>query len=274
MVDHLEEDIYEYSPWVIPMSSVGGYLYQVRKFESVNINIGPIAARILDQFVRKSDFSAYDIYSNLKTTELKMAYKNIHKRIQRLYSLNLIGRVERSSQRSAKYFQLTPEGVYYFLRKWRDAGVMKNGKEIFENYGNDDAFKVFLYPYLNYETIIQIDSQEVYVRILEYMRECCNEIQSVLERMKSDGINFDSAVQNDTNTISYGIIVIKIIDSTIKNKLVLHLLSGLIYELEHLKEQKKLLLLANDNKFMSVLEEIHDKYDKAYNDLIDLRVKS
>jgi hypothetical protein len=132
------------------------------------------------------------------------------------------------------------------------------------------------------------------------MRECCNEIQSFLERMEYNGINFDSPVlmRNDSqnnatklsehemkisgfdnekvrNTIPYGVIASDVMDSTIKNKLILHLISGLIHELEPLRrDPEKLLLLANDNKFVTILDNVQKKYDNAYKTLLDLRIKS
>jgi hypothetical protein len=61
---------------------------------------------ILAQFASDKYLSAYQICSNIKSTDFKMAYKNVHKRTNTLLSSSLIKETKVGKHR-AKYYQLT-----------------------------------------------------------------------------------------------------------------------------------------------------------------------
>lgn len=115
--------------------------------------------------------SAYQIWSNLKPTRLKMAYKNIHKRISALFSLGLIKEtkvVGISNKRRTKYYRLTEYGIYHlFLKKLnllllnqpylrQDKHTAHEDASFLQNYRDSVLFKIFMYPYFKKETLLAI----------------------------------------------------------------------------------------------------------------------
>jgi predicted transcriptional regulator with HTH domain len=74
-----------------------------------------MALRILDIFAHHESLSAYQVFSKLKSSFFESAYKNVHKRIQRLQSLLLIEEIKNKTVRAkhgAKYYRLTEYGIY------------------------------------------------------------------------------------------------------------------------------------------------------------------
>ena len=62
---------------------------------------------ILEHFVWKKCVSAYEIYSDLRDTVLKKAYKNVNKRVKALLSSGLIQETEivENNKHNAKYYK-------------------------------------------------------------------------------------------------------------------------------------------------------------------------
>jgi hypothetical protein len=167
------------------------YMSQVMKFNNLDIDIGPVALSILEHFVEKPEFSAYQMYKVLEKTVFKIEYKNVHKRIQRLLNLGFISRVEKAkSKRNAVYYRLASEGFFYFLRKERQSII--KGQQIFENYGLDSSFQALLYSFIDYSTIIKMKNLEFYAEILHYMKQCCEEIYNILISIKHDNVGYDT----------------------------------------------------------------------------------
>src|SRR5215469_8625350 len=118
---------------------------------------------IFEQFSWEKILSAYQIYSNIKSTHLKMAYKNVNKRTNALLSLGLIQETKVIDvKHHAKYYQLTEYGIYQlFLKKLNSLLIRQldtirdrelptsNVVTFFRNYNNSILFKIFLYPYFN-----------------------------------------------------------------------------------------------------------------------------
>ena len=63
--------------------------------------------------------SSYKIFSRLKSIGLPMHYKNVNKRVTRLYELKLIKEAKGESIHNAKFFALTSEGIFYLLTQWQ-----------------------------------------------------------------------------------------------------------------------------------------------------------
>ena len=79
-----------------------------------------------------------------------MAYKNVHKRMQKLRSVNLIEEVKKESKHGAKYYKLSTAGIYRLLTNSESMTYSKD--QLFKNYGNNIIFRTFLYPYFEPET--------------------------------------------------------------------------------------------------------------------------
>jgi hypothetical protein len=54
--------------------------------------------------------SVYKIYSKNKKSGYAMAYKNVHQKVQKMFSLDLIEEVEGKYLRGAKFYRISPNG--------------------------------------------------------------------------------------------------------------------------------------------------------------------
>ena len=61
---------------------------------------------------------------------------------------------------------------------------------MFQNYGNDNIFQVLLYPYIPNETVNVFEGMFIFMRLLEYLRECCTKIGRILNKMDYGGADF------------------------------------------------------------------------------------
>jgi hypothetical protein len=117
-----------------------------------------------------------------------MAYKNVHKRIQRLHSLGLIERVEQDKIRKKRefihgsvFYRLTTAGIFYLLYKDSTTLTTEGREKIFQNYGDNIIFETFVYPYFKKQTLLQIKSHILFVEIFNYLFKCCEATESIIE---------------------------------------------------------------------------------------------
>jgi len=131
--------------------------------------------------------SAYRIAGRLKngfidtpvgivTADIKpMAYKNVHKRVIRLYSLGLIEKIEGNFTRNAKNYKLTTKGL---LEQLLDANPLL--PDIFDVYRSNPVIETLIYQYFEFETIASFEELPlVYLR--NYLRRCCEAVLSRLD---------------------------------------------------------------------------------------------
>jgi hypothetical protein len=160
---------------------------------------------ILDNFAWEKCLSAYGIYSNLRSTQIKKAYKNVNKRVNALLSSDLIQETEIedvNNKHNAKYYRLTEYGIYELflnrlnsllvnqsdVRKGRES-PSSNALNFFRNYGNIILFEIFLYPYFKKDTLFAIGDDLLW-RLYRYLSTCCASIERYLEYSKGVNIPF------------------------------------------------------------------------------------
>jgi hypothetical protein len=134
--------------------NISGYTSILAKNKNINLEVGDVAISILSGFSQTSVLSAYQIYSSMKT-----AYKNVHKRVQRLESLGLIElATSDAASHGAKYYKLTEGGMYkLYLSSDVKMRFVLSLSEIIKHHGNLEIFKTFLYPYFEKTTLIAMD---------------------------------------------------------------------------------------------------------------------
>ena len=155
---------------------------------------------ILEQFAWEKYLSAYQICSNLKSTHLKLAYKNVNKRTNALLSSGLIQETEVegiSNKHRAKYYRLTEYGIYQLflnrlnsllinpsdVRKRRELSPVPNAQIFLRNYSDSFLFKTFLYAYFEKETLLAI-GPSLLDDIYGYLSSCCHSIERNLKYSK------------------------------------------------------------------------------------------
>lgn len=129
------------------------------------IDLGEREAEFLARIGEGHD-SSYKIFSHLKKVGLPMHYKNVNKRVTRLYELKLIKEAKGESIHNAKFFALTSEGIFYLLTKWQQISL-----PWLIEYKNNLILRVLLYPYFEEETIRPFT---MLIELGRYFRECCH----------------------------------------------------------------------------------------------------
>jgi hypothetical protein len=174
-----------------------GYIFKIHGLYRKAPQIDPVSLNILIQFAWEKYLSAYNIFSRLKSTELQMAYKNVHKRIHELLSLNLIQETKTDkkdvNKHNAKYYNLTEYGIYQlFLHKLSELSIRQldtikfgeppssNTLVFFSNYHNSLLFESFLYPYFEKDTLFAIGNYLLW-NLYHYLANCCQRIQENLK---------------------------------------------------------------------------------------------
>jgi hypothetical protein len=171
------------------------YVSEISKFPNRNYDLGPVASKMLMLFVNRPYISTYQIFTILKRRGEadEMAYKNVHKRIKQLHSLNLIEKVEKQSIQNIleesihnpTFYRLTTGGIFHLIYKDKFSLSRTLGtKKMFQNYGENIIFKTLLYPYFEKETLSKINMLMIFTEILNYLNECCAFTNDIVEFTK------------------------------------------------------------------------------------------
>src|SRR5215472_3867102 len=169
-----------------------GYISMISKFK-IDKDIGPVALEILQLFAYNDSLSAYDIFSNLKSTRQKTAYKNVHKKVQRLKSMQLIEQKQvHNAEHGAKYYGLSEYGIYQLFLKRRGALTFRLvdenkaifvGKDFIKHHSNNALFEAFLYHYFDRKTV-STANYDLIIQFFLYLHDCCKEIETLLNYSK------------------------------------------------------------------------------------------
>jgi len=169
-----------------------GYISMISKFK-IDKDLGPVALEILQLFAYNDSLSAYDIFSNLKSTRQKTAYKNVHKKVQRLKSMQLIEQTQvHNAEHGAKYYGLSEYGIYQLFLKRRGALTFRLvdenkaifvGKDFIKHHSNNALFEAFLYHYFDRKTV-STANYDLIIQFFLYLHDCCKEIETLLNYIK------------------------------------------------------------------------------------------
>jgi hypothetical protein len=185
-----------------------GYIMRIAPVVPQIPKIDKSTLNLLSLFVFNSHLSIYQIFKKIESKDLKkIAYKNVHKKVQKLIVLKLIERVEDHSkfqeielEKGAKYYKLSEEGIfalfydsnilanpnyYYFDQtchgKNKDIQKIPNifldyKKEIYRYHKDCNFFKLFLHPWICIDTILNLN-EDTLDKIRIFLTDCCNIIK-------------------------------------------------------------------------------------------------
>jgi DNA-binding PadR family transcriptional regulator len=253
-----------------------GYISVLKKFKHIDKDVGDTALVILSHYSERSSASTYEIFKALKSTPSKMAYKNVHKRIQRLKALGFIKLVKAEKEgHAAKYYALTEAGLYQlFLRNKKPSFILRFSW-IIDNYGDSAIFDTFLYPYFNKQTLTSIRQpsktlkiyeifEDVNFKVLhfivEYLHVCCRELYSGLKK---------DYTSNKENHMAY----LNSYLHTIVNEFLFYLVLAFGYYEQDIG-LSILKTFSQDDKFMREVENVHERFQRSYKIAMDLRKRS
>jgi hypothetical protein len=184
------------------MSSTLNYIEEISNLPNRNVVLGPVEEEFLKYFVENSHLSAYQVRSlhnsrqklwiyklTQKQQPNPMDYKNVHKRVKRLYELNLIEKEGKQSERGAIYYRLSTGGIYYLIHN-KSREFITLLKNVLQNHSDNIIFKIFLDPYIKRDTLLQIESTSRISKICSYLHECCEATERTLESINKNRIGY------------------------------------------------------------------------------------
>lgn len=154
-------------------------LITLSRFTSNRIILQPFDNEILQYLCEHPSTSAYEIYTK-KALGKGIDYRKIRRHINELSAKGLINISKtKTSEHKAKYRKLSVGGIYYLILK---NSILPDNiiKGILKNYGDNLLFQLFLYPYINQDTLLQIRDTALLSKISLFLYECCKEIEYAL----------------------------------------------------------------------------------------------
>ena len=163
---------------------------------------GPVALDILETFAHSESLSTYQVFSKLKITTMKMAYKNVHKIIQRLLALKLLIKTKKRklsqdvNDHNAIYYKLSEIGIFtLFLTRHEGVLIdrlstmsiihpMIKMDEGFVHYYHDcELLSTFLSPVMDNKPLRQLN-EHLLRCIYEHLHGSCKTIEGILKEPK------------------------------------------------------------------------------------------
>jgi hypothetical protein len=269
---------------------VYGYICEVVKFKEIPLGIDSLEEQFLHHILHGHK-NAYQMRSLLKKEGTPMAYKNVHRRIKKLFEANLIEeiKIEGGFKHGARNYKLTTRGLVYIFS---ELGAVLNINKI-STYSENILFKTLVYPYFERNTI-KYATYSLIGLIESYLEECCQITRYALEFMVE-------YIEPGTNMTAAELVRLPPI-AKLQIQLNWHIKSfivktaimkeGLI-KWDDLNEQRPhhyfpsrgkikctandrletFSLLSEDKKFMNALEEIEEEFSEGYDKLIELKNK-
>jgi hypothetical protein len=181
---------------MVPGGYISKYISLIENSYSQDSDLGDVSLGILELFAHSKILSVYKIFSEIKSTHLQMAYKNVHKKIQRFKALQLIEEKKiEGTEHGAKYYRLTEyglyqlflkriNGVYFDILKLNKYGEITDDfvdRSILTNYEHSALFETFLFPVVNRDTITSL-RDTIAIAFFDYLHDCCKIIDEMLRR--------------------------------------------------------------------------------------------
>ena len=180
--------------------------YLLDNYEFINAKLDDASELLLYYFIEKHASSAYDCHKYLKRRyEMEnktIAYKNVHKRIIKLNSLNLIKKKdikkeEGEPKHGAIYYSITKIGIFYLFKN----RLTRTNIDIIKDHRENGLLVHFLYPYITFDTIAKITFPDISIEIFAYLYKCCltiGRLLCLLKENKDNGGVLISIVPTDT----------------------------------------------------------------------------
>src|SRR5215469_9716292 len=175
------------------IDEIRNYMSQISIPDDKSGKLDQASEQILSFFLQEYNMSTYEIYTCIKSTNFSMAYVNVHKRVRNLHFLNLIREakfteeIQKTSLHAAKFYTLTSAGIFYLLGHCIELFQERGLNKVFERYGDDPIFKMFVYPYFNRKTLLDMRGIDSLIgEIAYYLSECCEITSNWKQRLEPE----------------------------------------------------------------------------------------
>jgi DNA-binding HxlR family transcriptional regulator len=273
----------------IPPLVLSELVSEISRYKRVNLGEREIEflARIAE-----GDNSSYKIFSHLKKMGKPMDYKNVNKRVRRLHELGLITKAKGQSIHNAKFYAMTPEGIFYLLA---GGWIVTSDKTWIRNYKDNIFLKYLLEPYFQEDTI---EIYGIHFDIGKYLYECCQMILSFsdfihtiskyqskiskegLERLKESLLKqLQTDLEWQAKSLAFKLVskrtdlwyTFSSIGTRLKDERFVELFHQKNIDLapSFAAPIKQHGYLAQDKKFMKLSRNLGNEYEKAYSGLVE-----
>ncbi|MGI9010155.1 MAG: hypothetical protein ACR2F1_03085 [Nitrososphaeraceae archaeon] len=158
------------------------YILQLYRTYKKFSDPGEAAKQLLPMFAERNCVTTYQCYKELNKAK-KIAYKNVHKRVKKLYELGILKEVSNNgpTKHGSIYYKLSSFGIYciFLIGKINSLNLDK----LIENYPNDGLLEYFLYQFIEKKTVKGIKSYIILGYIFEFLKDCCISIESLLKHL-------------------------------------------------------------------------------------------
>jgi hypothetical protein len=165
--------------------NIQGYISDIIKKGSIPTGIDTIDQTFL-KWILEGYTSAYRIHSKHEEQNGPIAYKNVHRRIKKLFNSKLIEEViiHGGFKHGAINYKLTTRGLVYYFAELEGLKFFEldapNIRSISLTHSQDILFSTFLYPYFEKTTIISATYS--LVKLIEnYVEEICQITRHALQ---------------------------------------------------------------------------------------------
>lgn len=256
------------------------YLSVLEKYKHLGFIIGDQASELLFLFPNVNYLSSYEAYSSLKQGDPTMDYKNTHKRVKRLESLEFIEPVKakevkvEDAKNRAKYYRISEAGMFYMF--FREAYAVSDLlPSIIEAHGNYLIFETLLYPYFKKETLKALvyvleerslregassfegPAVEILDMICKYIGNCCREIYWCIPR--------NPKLKNQEKALHDRELKQQHLDRIALEKD--HLVTNILLMFRSYRKAKRpdaRAILAQDDKFMNTARDLHKDFNRSF----------
>lgn len=131
-------------------------------------------------------------------------------------------------------------------------------KSLFANYGDDDFFQQFIYPYLSRETILNISDKIFFIDLVQHMRDICYQLNAT--------VNYEEeSRRHETNPRST-----EVDEPPLKRVIIFPLGLSMLYYCKYLSNHD-LLILSRDVRFMQELNKRLNQLEVTREKLLRIR---
>lgn len=156
------------------------HLYNTQKNKNMHKHLDK---RVLTEFIINKKTNIYQCHKSIlekhKKTGYTTTYKTIHTKV---HELALLGIIEKTSSENldhgATEYQLSTYGLYYILNYTE---IPIHGLRY--NHPDDPLFELFLYPYIEKQTISEMTGFYIDDLIINFLRQVCKSISTKLGKM-------------------------------------------------------------------------------------------
>lgn len=155
--------------------------------------------KILQFTADRGSISAYELSKSFPYLKKSIEYKNAKKDLRRLRDLKLLehdykgkAAADHSKQKTGvkQFYKLSKYGVYNIITSNENMlfGIVKN---LVLNYSNHLLFEIFLFPYIEIETLSKNIDSNIFSEIFLYLHKCCKQVEDMVR-----SINYTANVKD------------------------------------------------------------------------------